>query len=239
MTDQVSTPVSTPEPTSPPAGTVSDSNPNPAVAVNPDNAKPQTPDPTLVGYSALKAAMTKAGHVLSEGEGFLIHEFGLVRSFLSSVGLQHIGDEWHRFEHAVAQGAHDLAPKLTAEAAHLAGLVKNGVETEVNALTGKVEAKVTSQSAVVVDTTEADAKKVADAAAADLAAETEAKAKAEVAAAEAEAKKLADEAAAEAEAAAAAVKAKLEADAAAAEAEAKKLIEPTTTAAPTPPVAKE
>lgn len=49
-------------------------------------------------FDSLKADMRAAGHVLSEGEGFLIHEFHAVKSFLGSIGLGHIGDEFHRYE---------------------------------------------------------------------------------------------------------------------------------------------
>jgi hypothetical protein len=57
----------------------------------------------------LKTAMVKVGFKLSEGEGFLTHEFQLARDYLASVGLSHIGDEFHTFEAEAAKGGHDLA----------------------------------------------------------------------------------------------------------------------------------
>src|SRR5438105_2733173 len=62
-------------------------------------------------FDNLKAAMRAAGHVLEEGEGFLIHEYHKVTGFLSSIGLGHIGTDFHRFDDELKKlenGGHNL-----------------------------------------------------------------------------------------------------------------------------------
>lgn len=107
-------------------------NSNAIIAAN-EAAAAQVAPATEHPYAPLKAAMTEAGILLSEGEGFLVHEFHVVRDFLHSKGMQHIGDEWHLFSHYIAQGAHSAWRFVQAEAP----VVIHEVEHLYDELTGR------------------------------------------------------------------------------------------------------
>lgn len=69
----------------------------------------------------LKNAMAKAGLVLSEGEGLLVHEFQIARDWLHSIGLGHLGDEFHMF-------ATEIEKPINAGIADAIGYVKKEVK---------------------------------------------------------------------------------------------------------------
>lgn len=95
---------------------------------------------TKFTYAPLKRAMIEAGHVLSEGEGFLLEEFSKVRDFLHHKGLLHIiGDQWHMFSHAIAQGPHSVVTAVKADVASVETKVEDTVKTEVASVENKVE----------------------------------------------------------------------------------------------------
>jgi len=124
----------------------------------------------------LKKAMQAAGHVLSEGEGFLVHELQTARDWLHSIGMGHIGDDFHMFETEIAKPAfHGIAKAI--------GWVKDEVVAEAEKLKAEQDAKEAAEAAAKAQA-EADAKAQAEAAAAaQAAAEAKAKADAEAAAA--------------------------------------------------------
>jgi len=66
-------------------------------------------------YTPLKNAMREAGFAVSEGEGFLLHEFTVVKDFLHVSGLIGVvGDEWHRFAELTKGYVHKAAEKVEA-----------------------------------------------------------------------------------------------------------------------------
>jgi hypothetical protein len=88
----------------------------------------------------LKEAMVKSGHVLSEGEGFLISEFQLARDFLQSHGLSYIGDNFHLYEQEITQGLHKVLVSVRAEEQRIAAKIKI-VKTPVEQAIADAEAE--------------------------------------------------------------------------------------------------
>ena len=81
----------------------------------------------------LKKAMAEAGFLISEGEGFLKHEFQMARDYLTNIGMGHIGDNFHEFEAELAKGAHALVSGVT----HLVAKVEEKAKDRFDPETGK------------------------------------------------------------------------------------------------------